>query len=290
MSNISNEEEKLIENIQGINQFSLELKKDYFDEYEKRKDFQNSFLIIERILENTLENIEMQAHEGKNVLDKINDLTNEMKNVKDVLINTLESSYKSTNIAVEGSEIVEKSLLEMEEISKITREIEENIKGIFDIAGRTNLLALNASIEAARAGDVGKGFSVVAEEVKKLAENSKEFTLNISQLIEKMRNKVNLNFEFSRQSSSKLNEINNTLNNSTSQIDIANLTVTEQVNKITELFNLFIKLSKSSMAVGMDTEKQFGTLKESKSIMEEISSHKESQIEIINQIEKKSKI
>lgn len=79
---------------------------------------------------------------------------------------------------------------EMEQLQSISDQIQEIVQIVQSIADQTNLLALNASIEAARAGEHGKGFTVVANEVRKLSEQTKDTVNDVTQLIEKTKSQI----------------------------------------------------------------------------------------------------
>ena len=94
----------------------------------------------------------------------------------------IESREEAKNILAQIGSAVNDSIDDTKQIGKIT-ELTEDILGV---ASQTNLLALNASIEAARAGEAGKGFAVVAEEIRMLADNSKQTANKIQNISEKV--------------------------------------------------------------------------------------------------------
>lgn len=106
-----------------------------------------------------------------------------------------------------GSQHMKQMLEAMEEIDNSSAEIGKIMKTVEDIAFQTNLLALNAAVEAARAGEAGKGFAVVADEVRNLAGKCQEASQTTSQLIENTLQSVAKGAAMARQTSESIEEI-----------------------------------------------------------------------------------
>lgn len=102
----------------------------------------------------------------------------------------IEDSWKQVHEVANGmdtlSESIDLTTITIDDMQESLSKVNELLNGIKAIADQTNLLSLNASIEAARAGEHGKGFAVVADEVKKLAGESAEIAMNITEVTKQL--------------------------------------------------------------------------------------------------------
>lgn len=150
---------------------------------------------------------EQQAASLEQTAASMEELASTVKNNAQNTVQATEVVNLASQLAQKGGGVVKSAIAAMQEINESSNKIAEIIGVIDEIAFQTNLLALNASVEAARAGEQGRGFSVVATEVRNLAQRSATAAQQSNELIQNSVQKVRAGTAFVNETGAALTEI-----------------------------------------------------------------------------------
>jgi methyl-accepting chemotaxis protein/iron only hydrogenase large subunit-like protein len=187
--------------------------------------------VIEKISDlvkqlNTSINIQSES------VDDSSSVTQEMvaslKSTSELSVKKRETVKELIENAAKGQEAMKETVHAVEDISQSVDGIGAAIKIISTIASNTNLLSMNAAIEAAHAGDAGKGFAVVADEIRRLSESTRENSRNISQTLSNIIKGIN-------STSKRSNDAGFVINIMSEEINNFAVTMTELIDTLSEL-------------------------------------------------------
>ena len=169
------------------------------------------FIVVNSLAKNGYNQIQLDVV-SKKLANNFSEVSNTIENL----------SVSSTNITTQQQNLN----MEIAQVGMVTEQINNILKAIQSIANQTKMLGLNASIEASHVGELGRGFSVVATEIRNLAENSKETAQTISELITKIQDSVNetiknseITLKTSKEQSEYMETVTSNVQNSVSTIE-----------------------------------------------------------------------
>ncbi len=178
---------------------------------------------------------------------------------------------------------------DMEQLMNVLNSMNEVIKGINSISAQTNMLALNASIEAARAGESGRGFAVVAQQIRSLADETKQLTASMDELVERIGSASRMSCESLEKTVVELGEMQENLGkvldiNRTNEQNLA--VILENVTTIAasgeEIFSAVTDVQNQMSELGDDCAK----LEEQADAMGNVSSDLQVSIQPVEEVEK----
>ena len=221
--------------MEQINQLGSELNNNAKHNLENGTLLEKNSLTMNRSVENLANKANAQAASLEETAAALEEITSITKN------NT-QNAHKMSNLSKDvkdsvilGENLANKTASSMDEINAKVEAINEAIEVIDQIAFQTNILSLNAAVEAATAGEAGKGFAVVAQEVRNLANRSAEAAKEIKNLVENATSKTNDGKKISDEMKTGYSNLNKLISETIDIIQDVSIASSEQLKGIEQI-------------------------------------------------------
>ena len=199
-----------------------------------------------------------KTNEETKTITTIDNFTKNLNNAMQDIKKSVETAYSMSVDSIKEADISSNEILslinEMNIINEMSDKIITTMNFIDEIAEETNLLALNAAIQAAHAGEEGKGFSVVATEIKNLADSSSKATKTIYQIVEKTIESISKGVKVSEKAKKALSKIISLIKSTEDIMSNINSAITTQSNSTNELKDSITNIYSLTGEINNDTQ------------------------------------
>ena len=220
-------------------------------------------------LESMIENQVAGVSQASSAIEQMMGNISSVDKSVDAMANSFGELFDTTNVGIKKQELVSQKI---KDIEKQSENLQSANTVIATIAGQTNLLAINAAIEAAHAGESGKGFSVVADEIKKLSESSTQESNKINEQLREITNSITSVVQASIESMEAFSKVSTLINSTNDMVMSIKRAMNEQNSGSKQIFDSLYTMNNNTSLVREASRKMS---EENQSVLAEIKNLQE---------------